>query len=79
MEKQQQQNRSINYRKNILDIFIGHIKIHALSAYKGNSELEILLVKTFSLEKNTKSNNSSYYRKNQVFILQENSLWSLQH
>ena len=35
----------------MLDIFIGHIKIHALSAYKGNSEFEILLVKTFSLEK----------------------------
>ena len=41
------------------------------------SRFNILPVKIFSLKQRTKTNTSSYYRKNHIFTLQENSLWFL--
>ena len=41
MEKQQK-NRLINHWKNIIEVFIGYIKLHLPPAHKGNSEFEIL-------------------------------------
>ena len=68
-EKQQKQNRWIDHWKSIIDIFIyltGWIRFTAPSPFspKGNSKFEVLLVKIFNLKQKTKSNNSSYYRKN---------------
>ena len=43
-----------------------------------NRKFWILLVKIFSLKPRNKSNTSSYYRRNQILFLQENSLTFLQ-
>ena len=53
--------KSINISLKKCHTFIGYIEIDALLAHKGNIEFKILLVKTFSLKKNTKSNTSGYY------------------
>ena len=47
------------------------------SAVKDNNKFEILHVKIFSLKQKIKSDSSSYYRKSQIFSLQEISLWFL--
>ena len=49
----------------------------APSSPKDNSKFEILSVKIFSLKQKAISNTSSYYWKNQIFTLAENSLWFL--
>ena len=47
--------------------------IHAPSAHNGENSLKTFSVKTFSLKKH-KIKYFIYYRKNQVFTLQGNSL-----
>ena len=59
--------KSINISLKKCHTFIGYIEIDAPLAHKGNIEFKILLVKTFSLKKNTKSNTSDYYKKKLVF------------
>ena len=63
MEKQQQQNRQINYQK-VSDIFIRYIIGWVYqdsqplfpSALKGNSKFEIVIVKIFSLKQKKQQN-----------------------
>ena len=66
-------------------MFIGYIigwvyqdsQTLASSAVKDNNKFKILHVKIFSLKQKIKSDSSSYYRKSQIFSLQEISLWFL--
>ena len=57
-------------------MFIGYltgwVRFTAYDSFGPQSKFEILLLKIFSLKQKTKSNTSSYHRKNQSFTFQEN-------
>ena len=77
MDKQtiKKHHRYINWVKYMIGWVHQDSRPPVLLALKGNSKFEILLGKIFSLKRKAKSNTSCYYEKNQIFTLQENSLW----
>ena len=77
--QQQHQQKLINKWLRKHHRYIGYIKIrsHRPSAPKSNSKFETFFETVFSLKQKMKSITPSYFRKDQILSLQQNSLWFL--